>query len=100
MAPRVCSVAPLSDCLPCHVLDPHSDSRGFAMAVTAAELFTALILIAGFLGVYLSLRREIRKASKETLSNLLDMMRKGHGYSDPSGAAVVTEGTPSPAPAL
>lgn len=45
------------------------------------------------------IRREIQKAHQETLDKLMDMLRKGHGYSDPSAAAVATgEREASPAP--
>jgi hypothetical protein len=60
----------------------------FTIAVVAA------IAAVGFV-LFLFVRREIKTASDQTLAKLSDMLRKGHGYSDPSAAAVVTSG-PSP----
>jgi len=65
------------------------------MGITAVEFFAALFLIAGFVGVFLSLRREIRGVRTDVLSKLASI-HKAHGYSDPSAAAVVT---PTPVPA-
>jgi len=66
-----------------------------SLAVVVGALAVALIL-------FFLVRREIRTAKRDTLQELRDMMRKAHdGYSDPSAAAVVTDGresSPLPAP--
>jgi hypothetical protein len=57
-----------------------------------------LIGIVALLAMMFALiRREIREAQKETLAGIREMIRKGHGYSDPSAAAAVTP-SPSPGP--
>src|SRR5262249_30711507 len=66
---------------------------------TAAAFFAAF-LIAAFVGLYLSLRREIKLANEATLGKLHDMHLKGPGVKGepcPSGAAEVV--SPAPAPA-
>jgi hypothetical protein len=62
----------------------------FTFAVIGALLVVGVVL-------FFVIRLEIRTAQDQTIKVLLDMLRKGHGYSDPSAAAVVTA-SPAPAP--